>query len=157
MPESLWTGLNGPLQPPWGVNSPWRMFLYDHNSVSGSTGPSKSNQKVKTTETEPFLKTTHFEVFWGLRLAPLSTPNPPSWVQTSVGVYQIDHCCVFFVLGYPFNTLVLSYLHKVWTLKKGVIWHVRGPLKGSQQPPTAAMGGQEPLGDAPLWWLVGFW
>jgi hypothetical protein len=45
------TGLSGPLKPPWGVNSPWRIFPYDHIPVSSSTGHSKSNQKVKITET----------------------------------------------------------------------------------------------------------
>jgi hypothetical protein len=145
--------LNRPWWPPtapMGVNSPWRMFPYDHNSVSGKTGPSKSNQEVKTTETEHFLKMTHFEVFWGPELAPPTTPNRSPWCTNLTII-------VFFCLKVPFQYSGAIISAQSVNLEKGCIWHVRGPLKGSQQPPTAPMGVRNPWG-MPLydndWFLV---
>jgi hypothetical protein len=54
---------------------------------------------------------THFEVFWGLRQAPPSTPNPLPWVETSVVVYQLDHCCVFL----PQGTLSTLWCYHIYT------------------------------------------
>ena len=108
------------------------------------------NKRRKELKQSISLKTTHFEVFWGLRLAPLSTPNPHH------GSIHLWRCMdltivVFFCLRVPFQYCGATISAQSVNLeKKGVIWHVRGPLNRPQLPPTCPMGGHEPVGDTSI-------
>jgi hypothetical protein len=53
------------------------------------------NEMVETTETERFLKNDAFRGVLRSKIGPASTPSPPTWVQTSDGVHQLTHFCVF--------------------------------------------------------------
>jgi hypothetical protein len=103
----LQTGLSGPLKPPWGVNSPWRMFPYAHIMVSGSTDQNKKWKQLK----QCIFWNNPFWGILGSKTGPPSTRNPPPWVQTSVGVDQLDHCCVFL----PKGTLSILWCYHICT------------------------------------------
>ena len=52
----LETGLNSPLQSPWGVRKSLGVLPYDHFLVTVSKGPLSSNCMLQTTKTEHYFE-----------------------------------------------------------------------------------------------------
>jgi hypothetical protein len=94
-----------------------------------------SHFKSFETICEPFWTIlSHCRSFWSIL-----NHFRPSWVCGGVPTW-LSWCLP--TIGHHFNSLVLPFVQKVWTLKNGVIWHVRG----LSEPPYSPLGPKRPWG-----------